>query len=66
MPNVKKQAVEAVKKKLEREQENIRWKTTANKHEIKTLAGKQARLKRELAVIQDLIRGLEPKGQKGD
>jgi hypothetical protein len=56
---VKKQAIYAVTNKLLREQETIRYKLRQNLGSFKSLAEEQARLKRELSVLGDLIRDLK-------
>ncbi|MHB1099837.1 MAG: hypothetical protein ACYCZR_09820 [Burkholderiales bacterium] len=55
---MKKEAKLAVIAKLKREQDLIRYKLRANRGSMKSLAEEQTRLKRELSVMQGLIRGI--------
>ena len=58
---MKKEAKEAVRKRLEKEQNEIRGKIRANKYAMKNLVDEQTRLKRELPLLQELIRSLGDK-----
>jgi hypothetical protein len=61
MPNLKKAAVDAVIEKLELEKQDINYKLRKNKGQFKELIDEQTCLKRQLVVLQDLIRGLTNK-----
>lgn len=55
---MKKAARFAVIQKLRCEQDAVRYKIRGNRAAMKRLAEEQAKLKRELAVMQELIRGI--------
>ena len=55
---MKKEAKLAVMNKLKKEQDALRYKIRANRGSMKSLAEAQAQLKRELGILQELIRGL--------
>ena len=56
-----KKAKEAIKAKLVLDQHIIRGKLSSNRYAMEKLVEEQTRLKRELAIYQDLIRSLEDK-----
>jgi acid stress-induced BolA-like protein IbaG/YrbA len=56
-----KKAKEAIKAKLVLDQHMIRGKLSSNRYAMEKLVEEQTRLKRELAIYQDLIRSLEDK-----
>ena len=57
---LKKQAKEEVTKKLQAEQDAIRYKLRAGRRAMKSIVDQQTCLKRELAVLQELIRSMSP------
>ena len=61
MSNPKQRAVERARRLIETEQLNIRSKLYHNRREFKRLTKEQTTLKRELAVLGDLLRELDGK-----
>lgn len=59
MTNLKKPVYEAVKKRLEQEQADLRSKIRRRKFDMKKLACDQALDKRQLAALGELIRSME-------
>lgn len=59
MPNVRKEAYDAIVRKLENELSTIQYKIMRNKRTFKDLAKDQATLKRERGIIADLIRKIK-------
>ena len=58
MSNMRKEAKYEIVKRLESEQRDIRGKLNSNKYHHREYVRKQTILKRELAVLHDLIRSL--------
>ena len=56
-----KKAKEAIKAELVLDQHIIRGKLSSNRYAMEKLVEEQTRLKRELAIYQELIRSLEDK-----
>ena len=55
---MRKQAKEAVTKRLQKEQEEIRVKLRQGRYAMKSIVDQQTKHKRELAVLQELIRSM--------
>lgn len=55
---MKKAAKLAVINKLKKEQDAVRYKIRANRGSMKSLVEEQSGLKRQLGLLQELIRGL--------
>ncbi len=54
--NIRKEAYEAVVKKLEDELASVQGKIMRNKYQFKSLAQEQAKLKRERGIIAETLR----------
>jgi predicted nucleic acid-binding Zn-ribbon protein len=54
--NIKKEAYEAVVKKLEDELASVQSRIMRNKYQFKSLAQEQAKLKRERGIITETLR----------
>ena len=61
MSSPKQRAVERARSMIEREQLNIRSKLRHNRYKFRQLTKEQTTLKRELAVLGDLLRELDGK-----
>ena len=61
MSSPKQRAVERARSLIEKEQRNIRSKLYHSRREFKRLTNEQTTLKRELAVLGDLLRELDGK-----
>ena len=57
---MKKEARLSIAKRLEDDQRKIRSKLMQNKYAMKGIVEEQTRLKRELVVLEELIRLLKP------
>jgi hypothetical protein len=56
--NVTKEVVARIKYKLEKEQRDLRHNCSRNKHNIKKLVEDQEVMKREIALLGEMIRDL--------
>ena len=59
MPFLKKDAYNAVIAKLGLEQEKLRYGIKENKREMRKLVDKQTSMKRQLGILQELIRSIK-------
>ena len=56
---MKKSAMEEIKKHLQSKQQDIRWELEKNMQAMRSLVDKQTTLKREIAIYQELIRSID-------
>jgi hypothetical protein len=56
---MKKAAMEEIKKHLQSKQQDIRWELKKNIQAMRSLVDKQTKLKREIAIYQELIRSID-------
>jgi hypothetical protein len=56
--NIKREVVDRIKDKLEKEQQKLRYKCDKNKQAIKNMVSEQEVMKREIAALGKMIKDL--------